>query len=59
MILARQMDCRPGSKGIAPALYNLAWHKNIMVADALCNGKWMQGLRRISSTSEISQFVHL
>jgi hypothetical protein len=46
-------------KEIAPALFRLAWRKNYTVADAICNGKWMRGLRRISSTPEVCQFVHL
>jgi hypothetical protein len=48
-----------GPRDITSALYKLAWCKNNTVAEAICNGKWMRGLRRISTTPEVSQFVHL
>jgi hypothetical protein len=39
-------------RDITSALYKLAWPKNNTVAEAICNGKWMRGLRRISTTPE-------
>lgn len=44
---------------IAPDLYKLAWRKKENVATALTNGQWKRGLRRLSSTLEINQYVHL
>jgi hypothetical protein len=44
---------------LAPALYRLAWQKNIMVNRAMVQGNWMKGLHRISTTEEIQQFVAL
>jgi hypothetical protein len=44
---------------IAPALFRLAWRKNISVAHACSEGRWMHGLRWIVNTEEISQFVAL
>jgi hypothetical protein len=46
-------------KGIAPELFTLAWRKRLTVAQALSGGRWMKGLRRILTTSQIDQFVHL
>jgi hypothetical protein len=46
-------------KELALDLFKLAWMKNVLVADAISNGKWMCGLRRISSTQEVCQFVDL
>jgi hypothetical protein len=46
-------------KDLAPSLFRLAWRKNISVAQALNQGHWMSGLRRISTTEEVSQFVNL
>jgi hypothetical protein len=34
-------------KDIASALYKLAWRKNISVAAALSDRRWMHGLRRV------------
>ena len=46
-------------KDLAPDLYKLAWHKNRTVAKALHNRKWMRGLRRMTTTTEIQQYVQL
>jgi hypothetical protein len=44
---------------LAPALFSLAWRKQLTVAQALSQGKWMRGAQRISTTEEVMQFVHL
>jgi hypothetical protein len=31
-------------KDLAPTLFRLAWNKNISVAEAINNGKWMRDL---------------
>jgi hypothetical protein len=46
-------------KDIAPDLFALAWRKRLTVAIALRDARWMRGLRRISTTAQIEQFVHL
>jgi hypothetical protein len=46
-------------KELVPALFKLAWWKNLSVASALAERKWMRGLRRMTSTDEVSQIVHL
>jgi hypothetical protein len=46
-------------KDLAPTLDRLAWRKNIGVAEAMTEDKWMRGLQRISTTAEINQFVQL
>jgi hypothetical protein len=40
-------------------LHRWAWRKNISVAEGLADGKWMSGLKRITTTEEITQFVSL
>jgi len=42
-----------------PELFKLARRKNISVHDALDNGRWMKGLRRINSPQQIEDFVSL
>ncbi|KAF8701016.1 hypothetical protein HU200_033908 [Digitaria exilis] len=44
---------------IAPDLYSLAWRKHQCVATAMTNGIWKRGLRRMSTTDEINQYVEL
>jgi hypothetical protein len=44
---------------LAPALYNLAWRKGISVAQGCSDRKWMNGLKRITTTKEIDQFITL
>jgi hypothetical protein len=44
---------------IAPELLRFAWRKNLMVKQALSNRNWFRGLQRISSTSQVQQFVRL
>jgi hypothetical protein len=46
-------------KDLAPNLFRLAWWKNTSVAQAITHGHWMRGLRRISTTEEVTQFVNL
>jgi hypothetical protein len=46
-------------RGIAQLLYNLAHFKNIKVEKELHNSNWIQGVRRISTREELSQFVDL
>jgi hypothetical protein len=46
-------------KDIAPTLYKLAWRKNISVAVALSDMRWMRGMRRVSSAKEVRQFIQL
>ncbi|KAF8694252.1 hypothetical protein HU200_038390 [Digitaria exilis] len=46
-------------KEIAPDLYKLAWRKNENVAASLTNGQWKRGLRHLSTTEEINQYVEL
>jgi hypothetical protein len=50
---------RQASRTIAPTLYKLVWHKNISIQAAKSDEKWMNGLKRISSTEEVCQFVHM
>jgi len=44
---------------IAPECFRLAWRKNITAQQALHDRRWMRGLRRISTTSALHQFVDL
>ncbi|KAF8779733.1 hypothetical protein HU200_002318 [Digitaria exilis] len=44
---------------IAPALHKLAWRKNESVATALTNGQWKRGLRLLSTTEEVNQYIEL
>jgi hypothetical protein len=46
-------------KELAPALFKLAWWKNLSMVSALAEWKWMRGLCRVMSTDEVSQFVQL
>jgi hypothetical protein len=46
-------------KDLMTALLKLAWRKNLMVAQAIPQGRWMRGLKRISTTQEIEQFIEL
>jgi hypothetical protein len=46
-------------KNIAPAVYKLAWQKNITVAQGIRDVKWKRGLQRIATTQELTEFVHL
>lgn len=44
---------------LAPKLFNLARRKNLTVAAALSDDRWMKGLQRINSSDEIDSFVDL
>jgi hypothetical protein len=44
---------------LAPLCYNLAVRKNLTVKEALLNGRWMQGLQRMSNEEQIDQFIIL
>ncbi|WVZ83488.1 hypothetical protein U9M48_030630 [Paspalum notatum var. saurae] len=46
-------------KNIAPLCYTLAYRKNLKVAHAVQQNRWMRGIQRMSSEQEISQFVTL
>jgi hypothetical protein len=62
LILAGQLASRqspPPPWGIAQLLYNLAHFKNIKVEKELHNSNWIQGVRRISTRKELSQFMDL
>lgn len=44
---------------LAPDIFKLARFKNLTVKEALCNGRWMQGLQRMDSNDQLCQFVSL
>lgn len=45
---------------MAPEVAKLAWRKNLKVADALTENKWMKGLQRVGNEEQVVlQFVNL
>jgi hypothetical protein len=46
-------------KDIAPECFKLAWRKNHSVVTALPTHPWVRGLRRLSSTEGMRQFIKL
>lgn len=44
---------------MAPEVAKLAWRKNLKVADALTENKWMKVLQRMSNEEQVLQFVNL
>ena len=44
---------------LAPTLFKLASRKNLLVKDALFNGRWMRGLQKISCPNDLELFVML
>lgn len=42
-----------------PELYHLARFKKISVREAIHNGRWMQGLQRMTTEVQLNQFVRL
>ncbi|RLM78633.1 uncharacterized protein C2845_PM12G16830 [Panicum miliaceum] len=44
---------------IAPSLYKWAWRKHIKVQEELCNQCWTRGLQRMTSVTEMAEFVCL
>jgi hypothetical protein len=46
-------------RDIAPNLYKLAWRKHKKVFEELNNAKWTRGLWRMSTTTEMAEFVDL
>ncbi|WVZ54663.1 hypothetical protein U9M48_005428, partial [Paspalum notatum var. saurae] len=46
-------------KDIAPLCYRLAYRKNLKVAKAVEQNRWMRGMQRMISVQEIRQFVSL
>jgi hypothetical protein len=46
-------------KEIAPAIYKLAWQKSYTVAQGLEAGRWKQGMQRITTREELTQYITL
>lgn len=46
-------------RDIAPQLYKLAWRKNQCVRDDLQDFNWTRGLWRMTTTSEMAEFISL
>jgi hypothetical protein len=46
-------------KVIAPTLFTLARRKNLTEAQVLQEGRWIQGLRKITTTMQIQEFIDL
>jgi hypothetical protein len=44
---------------LAPLLFALAARKNLTVKEVLTNGRWMRGLQRINTETQLDQFVSL
>lgn len=47
------------SQDLAPQLYKLAWRKNQSIKEDLHNYNWTRGLWRMSSATEMVEFVYL
>lgn len=44
---------------VAPDIFKLARFKKLSIREALTNGRWMQGLNRMSTEAQLTQFVKL
>jgi hypothetical protein len=46
-------------RDIAPSLFKLAWRKHQTVPDDLNNNNWTRGLRRMTTTQQMAEFISL
>lgn len=58
-LLAQPLAAGQSPKEIAPDLYKLAWRKQEKIATSLTDGRWTHGLRHLSTTEEINQYVEI
>jgi hypothetical protein len=50
---------RSAPRDIVPLLFRLAWRKNSTVSTSLRGWAWMRGFQRLSTVSELQQFITL
>ena len=46
-------------RDMAPNLYKLAWRKGLTVREEIGNGTWTRGLWRMSTATEMAEFILL